>query len=452
MKLTFLGGAGTVTGSKYLLACAGKKVLIDCGLFQGLKVLRQRNWNPLAVEPSTLDAVILTHAHIDHSGYLPLLVKNGFRGKIFSTAATRALCQILLPDAGHLQEEDTAFANKHGFSKHHPALPLYTEADARASLQYFEPVPWAQSHQLTPDLSFEFRPVGHIPGAAFARLVVAGRTITFSGDLGRARNLIMNPPSPLAPTDYLVVESTYGDRKHSKENPLETFERFINHTVKRGGIVLIPSFAVGRAQEVLYLVSQLKHSRKIPDIPVYLNSPMAESATHIFEKFVGEHALSREECNRMSKGVHFVSSVEESKMLNERKDPAIIISASGMATGGRVLHHLKSLAPDPKNLILFVGFQAAGTRGEAMIRGVESIKIHGGQVLVKAEVANIESLSAHADADEIIKWVGGLKKPPLKTFVTHGEPLSSETLRKRIQDELRWPVVVPDHGETFNLS
>ncbi len=451
IQLQFIGATGTVTGSKYLLTVDKKHYLIDCGLFQGLKLLRLRNWSPLPVKAKSIEAVILTHAHIDHSGYLPLLVKSGFRGRVYTTAGTRALCRILLPDAGHLQEEDAAFANKHRISKHRPALPLYTEKDAVESLRFIESVPWRKKMALRRHLSFEFHPAGHILGAGFAVVSFNGRVLTFSGDLGRPKSLIMNPPVSAGRTDYLVVESTYGDRHHPTESPKEALGELIHRTVTRGGIVLIPAFAVGRAQEILFLVSLLKKEGKIPNVPVFLNSPMAIEATEVFCSFLGEHRLSSEGCNHMREVARFVTTVEESKRLNAATDPCIIISASGMATGGRVLHHLKSLAPNPKNLILFVGFQAAGTRGEAIVRGTDYVKIHGQSIPIRAEIASIDTLSAHADADEILNWLKSFSEPPKMTFITHGEPLASEMLRKKIEEELRWPCTIPDYLQTVTL-
>lgn len=450
-ELQFIGGTGTVTGSKYLLRAEGKNILVDCGLFQGLKVLRLRNRAPLPIKPSAIDAVVLTHAHIDHSGYLPLLVKNGFRGKIYATPGTRALCGILLPDAGHLQEEDAAFLNRHKLSKHAPALPLYTEVEARETLQYFAELSWEQKCSLAPGLSFQFFHAGHIIGAAMVRFESPRMSLTFTGDLGRPHNLIMPPPAPLQPTDYLVIESTYGDRSHPLDNPLDTFENLIRGTIKRGGIVLIPSFSVGRAQEILYLVHELKKSGAIPNIPVYLNSPLSIEATRITCNFPGDHRLSAADCKALCKTAHFITTVEESKWLNTQPGPSIIISASGMATGGRVLHHLKVCAPDPKNLILFVGFQAAGTRGQAMLNQAATIKIHGEMVPVRAQVASLDSLSAHADAAEMLAWLKACAHPPRMTFITHGEPLASEALRKRIASEIHWPCKVPDYLENVTL-
>ncbi|MBI2083322.1 MAG: MBL fold metallo-hydrolase [Deltaproteobacteria bacterium] len=452
MQLQFIGATGTVTGSKYLLQVDKKHFLVDCGLFQGLKQLRLRNWNPLPIPPKAIEAVILTHAHIDHSGYLPLLVKNGFRGKIYCTRGTRTLCEILLPDAGHLQEEDASFANKHRFSKHHPALPLYTEEDAILCLKYFESVPWHKQINLARHLSFHFEPAGHILGAASIQFSNQKTRLTFSGDLGRPKQIMMPPPSSQHDTDYLVVESTYGGRRHPPENPREILKNFINPTLKRGGIVLIPAFAVGRAQEVLYLLTQLKKNKEIPNVPIHLNSPMAIQATRLCSSFVGEHKLTEEECQEIDHSTHFVTTIDESKRLNTLHEPSIIISASGMAEGGRILHHLKVLAPHPKNLILFVGFQAAGTRGEAMVNGATQVKIHGSMIPVRAQVELLESLSAHADENEIAGWLKKFPSRPKMTFITHGEPEACQQMKKKIESELHWKCTVPHYLDTFSLS
>lgn len=452
MKLQFLGATGTVTGSKSLLSTNGSSYLIDCGLFQGLKHLRLHNWEPLPAPAIHADAVLLTHAHLDHSGYLPLLAKQGFAGPVYATRGTQALCGVLLPDSGHLQEEEAAYANKYGFSKHHPALPLYTKDDALGCLKLFRPVSWHEEVRLDENVSARFFRAGHILGSALIRFDVAGKSITFSGDLGRPHSPVMMPPENPPDTDYLVVESTYGDRTHPREDPKVALKAIIDRTVKRGGIVLIPAFAVGRTQDLLQILSELKKDRQIPDVPIYLNSPMAVESTRIYRDHSGDQALTPEECARHCAVAQYVSTAEESKSLVQKTEPAIIISASGMATGGRVLHHLKSLAPDPKNAVVLTGFQAAGTRGEALARGADSVKIHGAMVPVRAEVRRIDALSAHADAGEILSWLGRFVKPPKATFITHGEPLASDALRKRIQDELGWNAIVPEMGQTFALA
>ncbi|MBI2066456.1 MAG: MBL fold metallo-hydrolase [Deltaproteobacteria bacterium] len=452
MKLQFLGATQTVTGSKFLVTQRNKHLLVDCGLFQGLKAFRLKNWIPFPVNPRQLETILLTHAHIDHSGYLPLLVKNGFRGTVYTTAATRALCEILLPDAGHIQEEDALFANKHRFSKHHPALPLYTEEDARRSLEYFKPVPWGKKVSLGRDLSFVFHPAGHILGASLVQLSASGVLVTFSGDLGKPNSLLMSPPKSIPKTDYLVVESTYGNRTHPKENPEETLKTIIHKTIKRGGTLIIPAFAVGRVQEVLLLLARLRKKKAIPNVPIYLNSPMAVEATRTVQLFQKEMSLSVEEAAMIAQTASFVTTVEESKKLNSLLFPSIIISASGMATGGRILHHLKSLAPNHRNTILFAGFQAAGTRGEALVGGAKQIKIHGLLVPVRAEVRILDSLSAHADQEGILSWLRHFTKAPRQTFIVHGEPLAADTLRKRIEEELHWKCHIPDYGESVDLN
>lgn len=453
MELTFLGATGTVTGSKYLVKSGSKRILIDCGLFQGLKQLRLKNWEKLPVNPRQIDAVVLTHAHIDHSGYLPLLVKNGFTGRVYCTEATRDLCEILLPDSAHLQEEEAEYANRSGFSKHHPALPLYTRDDALKALGLLTAVDFEQDVYLDDGLTLRFSPNGHILGSAFVRIHNEKTSVLFSGDIGRPNDILMNPPAQIKTADYLLLESTYGNRRHEADDPQIKLAAIINKTVKRKGVVLIPVFAVGRAQELLYYIHLLKSSGAIAqDIPVYLNSPMAVDATEIFMHHRGEHRLSPEQCRALSRTAHMVNSVEESKALNETKGPMIILSASGMASGGRVVHHLKAFAPKPNNTILFVGFQAAGTRGAAMLDGAESIKIHGEYVPVKAEVQFVSNLSAHADYAEILDWLGGFEAPPKRTFIVHGEPVAADAMRHHIEEKLHWRVKVPDYLETVILD
>lgn len=453
MDIRFLGATSTVTGSRYLVTAAGKKILVDCGLFQGLKQLRLRNRAPLPVDPRSIDAVILTHAHIDHSGYLPVLAKGGFRGPVYSSRATRDLCEILLPDSAHLQEEEALYANRKGFSKHHPALPLYTRADADAALKLFKPVDYGHMLKLTGDLSFALEPSGHILGSSLVTLRAEGRTIVFSGDLGRSDDPIMRAPAALEFADYLVVESTYGDRLHATTDPMAELAAVLNRTFARGGIAVIPAFAVDRSQTLLHYLAKLKAAGTIaPSIPVYLNSPMAANVTRIYQRHAAEHRLSHAECEAMCSVARFVNSVEESQRLNAMKGPLVILSASGMATGGRVVHHLKAFAPDPRNTIVFAGFQSAGTRGAAMVAGAESIKIHGAYVPVKAEVVVLDNMSAHADYAEAIAWLRHFRVAPKMTFVTHGEAVAADAMRLHIEEALAWPCVVPDYLESVEMN
>jgi metallo-beta-lactamase family protein len=452
MDLQFLGATGTVSGSKYLLQHGGRRVLVDCGLFQGYKQLRLRNWTRFPVEPREIDAVILTHAHIDHSGYLPLLVRSGYGGKIHCTEATRDLCEILLPDSARLQEEEAEYANRRGFSKHNPALPLYTEQDAQRCLKQFAPLPYGRVLDLGAGMEAELSPSGHLLGSAFVRIRVKRNSIVFSGDLGRPDDIVMPAPAGISEADALVVESTYGDRLHDRADPRMKLADVINRTAAREGVVIIPSFAVGRAQTLLYYIHLLKAAGGIPDIPVYLNSPMASDATRIFHEHREFHRLDPQQCEAMCRVARIVNSVEESKALNRSKGPMIIIAGSGMATGGRVIHHLAAFAPDARNTLLFTGFQAGGTRGAAIIGGAASVKIHGEQVPIRAEVAMLGNLSAHADADEIMAWLRGFHAPPRRTFITHGEPAAADALRNRIEEELRWPCVVPDYLERVELD
>lgn len=452
LSLTFLGAVGTVTGSKYLLEAGGRRVLIDCGLFQGFKQLRLRNWTPLPFDPSSLDAVLLTHAHIDHSGYIPLLVKSGFSGPIYATAATRDLCEVLLPDSGHLQERDAEFANRHGFSKHRPPKPLYTQAEAEACLGRFVPTDFEQELSIKGGLTAQFLPAGHILGAALIHVSYHGRSILFSGDLGRPESATMLAPAIVRETDFLVVESTYGDRRHENTDPEERIAEIVNRVAARGGTILIPAFAVGRAQSILFHLHRLRASNRISDVPIFLDSPMAIDASDIFCDHLAEHRLTAEQCRAACRVATYVREAEDSKALDANAVPKIIISASGMATGGRILHHLTHFVSDARNAVLFTGFQAGGTRGAAMTSGAKTVKIHGSYIPVRAEVENLHMLSAHADADEIVAWLGNFTSAPRQTFVTHGEPAASDALRHRIEEELGWRCCVPDYRDQVELS
>ncbi len=451
MKIQFVGATETVTGSKYLLTLGRHTLLIDCGMFQGLKNARKKNWQDLPIEPSQIDAVLLTHAHVDHSGYLPALMKKGFHGPIYCSHATRALCKVLLPDAGYLQEEDARYANKGKFSHHQPAEPLYTEQDAIKVLKQFKVLSSDQSHKILDDCQVRFRPVGHILGASSIRISNEGKTITFSGDVGRPDDLIMPPPEAIKNTNYLVVESTYGDRLHPQINAYIELRDIIKRTINRGGIVLMPAFAVGRAQLALHIIERLRANKEIPKVPVFLNSPMAISATELFFDYQEKHRLNRGQCESIDRMVTFVKTKAESIELVARKDPCIIISASGMASGGRVLHHLKALLPNPKNSILFLGYQAAGSRGFYLTHGHDKIKIHGSYIPVNAEIHNLEALSSHGDYQQIINWLKMLSEPT-KTFITHGEATAADCMRSHIKEQLGWQeVIVPEYLDSFEL-
>jgi metallo-beta-lactamase family protein len=452
MYLTFLGGVGTVTGSKYLLEAAGRRILVDCGLFQGLKQLRLRNWDRFPVRAGEIDAIVLTHAHLDHSGYLPVLVRKGFKGPVFCTAATRDLCGILLPDSGRLQERDAEFANRQGFSKHRPALPLYNEDEARAALNVLVARDFDERIQIAPSLDVRFHPAGHILGAAWIEITSGKRTLVFSGDLGRPNSPTMVNPAVVRKADYVVVESTYGGRTHAAVDPEDVLEEVITRTAQRGGIVLVPTFAVGRAQTLLYHLYRLKRAGRIPNLPVFLDSPMAIDASDVFCAHKGAHRLTSAECKELCAVARYVTSAEASQALDGDRVPKIILAASGMATGGRVLHHLKALAPDPRTTILFAGFQAAGTRGAAMVAGASSVKIHGNYVPVRAEVKNLDMLSAHADQEEIIAWLQTIEAPPRATFITHGEPVAADALRLAIKERLKWSCHVPEYRERIQLA
>jgi metallo-beta-lactamase family protein len=450
-ELQFAGGAGTVTGSKYILSCGGKKVLIDCGLFQGLKNLRLKNWEDLPVPASEIDALILTHAHIDHSGYIPRLVKRGFTGKIYCTPATLELCKILLPDTAYLMEEEAEYLNRHRRSKHVPALPLFTQREVALALKQFVPVKFAEEQNVGPQFKFSFRYAGHILGAASALIDVAGKKIMFTGDVGRMSDEILYPPDDIPQVDYLVTESTYGNRLHEKSDVQSQLEEIINRGFKRGAVMIIPAFAVGRAQSLLFHLWQLKKQKRIPNFPMYLNSPMATNVTGLLDDYKNLHRLTEKDCAELCSTVTYVRDVEESIALNEKKGPMLIISASGMLTGGRVLHHMKAFAPDAKNMILLSGFQAAGTRGEALMNKAREVKIHGDYVPVNAEVIMLDNMSAHADYSEMIAWFKKSGIKPRRVFITHGEASAADEFRRRVNESLGWDCHVPEHNETVKL-
>jgi len=452
VNITFLGGASTVTGSKYLVRHGRETLLVDCGLFQGYKQLRLRNWTPLPVAPNQVDAVILTHAHLDHSGYLPLLAREGYGGRVHATPGTRDLCAILLPDSGHIQEEDAAYANRHGFSKHTPALPLYTRKDALASLKLIKPVAFNHSFEPMPGCQATFSHAGHILGAASLLLEIAGRRILFSGDLGRTDDFIMNPPDRAPAADTVIIESTYGDRQHPREDVLSELGPALQRLAARGGVAVVPVFAVGRAQEILHAIAVLKARGELPaKLPVFLDSPMAIHSTHLFEHFPGEHKLDARQVRDLTHCATMINTPEESKALAQRHGPMVILAASGMATGGRVLHHLALYAGSHRNMIILTGFQAAGTRGATLASGANSVRIHGKDISIGAEVVQLQSASAHADAPQLVDWLRTLPQRPDQVYIVHGEIGAADALRQRIEHGLGWRALAPEHGSTWPL-
>ena len=456
-QLTFLGASRTVTGSKYLLEHDGRRVLFDCGLFQGLKELRQRNWEEFPVAPRELDAVVLTHAHLDHVGYLPRLVSSGYRGRVFCTAGTLDLCRLVLPDSGRIQEEDARQANKHGYSKHEPALPLYTEVDAQRALTQLQPLGFHRAIDVAPGIAVEFSPAGHLLGSAYvlARLD-GGPTILFGGDLGRYSRPILPDPTDAVAADVVLVESTYGDRDHAPDDNGEQLATVIRDTAGRGGKLIIPAFAIGRVEELLYWVRRLERERRIPAMPVFVDSPMAVEALKYYTARVSEldpdmRPTQKDVSTFATARFQTVASTQQSKQLTANRRSAIVISSSGMATGGRVLHHMAAALPEGRNTILFVGYQAAGTRGRALVDGAKTVKIHGRAIAVGATVARIDSMSAHADRGEIVRWLRTLPSAPRRLCLVHGEPGPMDALKTRVQQELGWDAHTPGHGETVTL-
>ncbi len=473
--IQFLGAAGVVTGSKHLINTSsdatgkrGLQVLIDCGLFQGQKEWRERNWQDTPVPAREIDAVILTHAHLDHSGWIPRLVKEGFRGPIYATPATIDLCSILLPDSGHLQEEDAAFYNKHQKSKHSPALPLYTFEEAQDCLHYFKPVEIGDLKQLSPELSFRYVRAAHILGSSMVEATLktngASRRLLFTGDIGRVRNhstapgkVVHSGPPEGESADLLVMESTYGNRRHPTDDPRPTLASLITQTVQRGGTVIVPAFAVERTQKFLFILKELMESGQISRIPVYCDSPMAIKAVETFLKHTEEYSEdARELIARYGSplrwpGFTFALTPEESKKINETRFPSIIISSSGMVTGGRILHHLSQRLPDPRNTIIFIGFQAPGTRGFTIKSGAPEVKIYGEMVPVRARVAALEQFSDHADPPELLEWLRTFKNKPSATYLVHGEPAASSQLRDLITKELGWNVQVAEWKARVDL-
>lgn len=451
-RVTFLGANATVTGSRYLIEAGDRRILVDCGLFQGYKSLRLRNWAPFPVDPASIDAVVLTHAHLDHSGYLPRLVRSGFTGRAWCTHATLSLCGILLPDSGRLLEEEAGYANRKGTSKHHPAEPLYSEIDAQKSLRRLHGVGFEQPFEPVPGVHATLRMQGHILGAAAVTLEYQGIRITFSGDLGRPHDPVMLAPLAPAESDWIVTESTYGDRAHPTAALERELREVLRRVAARGGVVVIPAFAVGRAQLLLHVIAQLQSSGSVPTVPVFLNSPMATDVTALYRQYPDLHRLDDAALSALQRTTQIVTSVEQSKALNRRKGPMVIVSASGMATGGRVLHHLTAFAPDPRNAIVLCGYQAGGTRGASLAAGAKSVRIYGQEVAVNAEVVQLSAASAHADAGEILDWLRAAPRAPRTVFVTHGEPDAADALRLRIERELGWHAHVPEYLERVDLT
>lgn len=457
-SIGFYGAAETVTGSRHLLNLDGKKILVDCGLFQGPGYLKDLNWQPFPVEPSSIDAVIITHAHTDHIGYLPKLVRDGYSGPIYATPSTVAVSRISLPDSGRLQEEDARYRNKKNLTHHSPALPLYTERDAYACLKHFQPVRYWEFKDLPAGATFRFMPAGHILGSAFVELYFEnGERILLSGDLGRYNQPIIVDPVEVGYAEYLVVESTYGDRLHPREDPAEIIAGLIEEAYRRGSCILVPSFAIGRTQALLYILRQLQDANRIPRIPIYVDSPMATSATLLYHEHTEDHdedmklEMTQEHDPLRPANLHFVRDRAQSQAINSQPGPMMIISGSGMCSGGRIVHHLLHRIGDPDTIVLFTGYQAEGTLGRRIVDGEPVVRILKEEVRVNARIEKLSSLSAHADQGEILKWLGQFKAPPRRTFIVHGEPQAQGILKEKIEAELGWETVIPKRGETFPL-
>jgi metallo-beta-lactamase family protein len=461
-KITFLGAAGTVTGSKYLVEAEGKRLLVDCGLFQGSKELRQRNWEKLPIDPAIIDWVVLTHAHIDHTGYLPRLVRAGYQGPIYANPATRELCGILLPDSAHLQEEDAQYAAKKGYSSHKPPLPLYTVEESKKALEQFKDIPRTGSFTISPQFTVRGHDAGHILGSSWLELTITENgkqmVVVFSGDLGRYGEPILKDPETPARADFLLCESTYGDRDHPSGSVADELAQVVNDTARRGGSVVIPAFAVGRTQLLMYYLRQLESAQRIPQLPVYVDSPMAINVTGLYENHHEDHDLefNRQESNDGDPlnvhEVHMTRTVQDSKKINDVLTPCIILSASGMATGGRILHHLARRLPDSRNTVLLVGYQAEGSRGRALQDGAKYLRIFGEEVPVRARVVELGQLSAHAGKSELLRWLTGFQAPPRQTFLVHGEPVALDALKAAATALFHWPVTIPAYQQSFELK
>lgn len=451
-NLQFLGGAGTVTGSKFLLSTPDIKILIDCGLFQGIKPLRLRNWNEFPVDPSSIDVVIITHAHLDHTGYLPVLFRNGFRGLVLMTHPTKDLAKLILFDSAHIQTEQAEHANLGNYTRHHPAIPLYNVNDVTRILNNIRAVDSGEWNSLSSEISFRFRKNGHILGSAFIELKCQDKLIVFSGDIGRKKSFSLHAPESPERADYLVLESTYGNRLHPDTSIPDEMSEIINNVISKKGNLLIPSFAVGRSQELMLIINELKATGKVPDIPVYLDTPMGINATEIYKNHPDWHKLTPEQCRLMCREIHQVRHIKESREILKMKGSKIIIAASGMLTGGRVLHYLERYLENPANTILLSGYQAEGTRGRALIERHPELKMFGKYLKIKAEIKTISSLSAHADQDELLDWISSIQNHPEKVFIVHGEPQASYDLALKITTKKGWKTVVPILNSSFNLG